>query len=161
MHHSFAAIVTQSEAQPERPTLPVWRYRDGGDDLILDQLVTIDDAPQLRGDRHTVRGAARADYPLPVEVPRRRRRSMLDQLVTIDDAPQLRGDRHTVRGAARADYSPSVERERRRRRLHAWHQLVTIDDAPQLRGDRHSQRRSQSGLLSQCGDRAMAATIDA
>ena len=35
MHHSFAAIVTQSEAQPERPTLPVWRYRDGGDDLIL------------------------------------------------------------------------------------------------------------------------------
>ena len=62
MHHSFAAIVTQSEAQPERATLPVRRQSDGGDDLMLDQLMTVDDAPQLRGDRHPVRGAARADY---------------------------------------------------------------------------------------------------
>ena len=66
MHHRFAAIVTQSEAQPERTTLPVWRQSDGGDDFILLQLMTIDDAPQLRGDRHTVRGAARADYSLEI-----------------------------------------------------------------------------------------------
>ena len=46
MHHSFAAIVTQSEAQPERTTLPVWRQSDGGDDFLLDQLVTERAAPQ-------------------------------------------------------------------------------------------------------------------
>ena len=112
MHHSFAAIVTQSEAKPERTTLPsVERQCDGGDDLILDQLVTVDDAPQLRGDRHTVRGAARAGYS-----PRRQSDGgddfILDQLVTVDDAPQLRGDRHTVRGAARAADSPPVRRAR-------------------------------------------------
>ena len=50
------------------------RHSDGGDDFILDQLMTIDDAPQLRGDRHTVRGAARADYSPSVEAERRRRR---------------------------------------------------------------------------------------